>query len=107
YFYNGGGPGTAWMTPPGNLPTGIPVPNGATLKIHDHAIGVQVYTCTASTGGTSGGGTGGTGGTSYSCVLKQRAAILYDSSFAQVGTHGMGPNWTSTDGSIVNGTRIA
>jgi len=108
YFYNGGGPGTAWMTPPGNLPTGIPVPNGATLKIHDHAIGVQVYTCTASTGGTSGGGTGGTGGgTSYSWVLKQPDAILYDSSFAQVGTHGMGPNWTSTDGSIVNGTRIA
>jgi hypothetical protein len=85
------------------------VPSGATLKIHDHAIGVQVYTCTASTGGTGGGGTGGTGGgaTSYAWVLKQPDAILYDSSFAQVGTHGLGPNWTSTDGSVVNGARVA
>src|SRR6185369_2045294 len=38
---------------------------------------------------------------------KQPDAVLYDSSFAQVGTHGLGPNWTSTDLSVVNGTRIA
>ena len=111
YFYNGGGPGTAWMTPPGSLPTAIAVPTGAAFKIHDHAIGVQVYTCTASAAGGAGGagGTGGAGGggaTTYSWVLKQPDAVLYDSSFAQVGTHGAGPNWTSTvDASVVNAAR--
>ena len=110
YFFNGGGAGAAWMTPPANLPATIAVPSGATLKLHDHAIGVQVYTCTASAaGGAGGGGTGGTGGsgaTTYSWVLKQPDAVLYDSSFAQVGTHGAGPNWTSTvDASVVNGAR--
>ena len=95
YFYNGGGPGTAWMTPPANLPAAIAVPSGATLKLHDHAIGVQVYTCTASAAGGAGGGggaggAGGSGATTYSWVLKQPDAVLYDSSFAQVGTHGAG-----------------
>ena len=113
YFYSGGGAGAAWLTPPANLPTAIQVPSGATVKLHDHAIGWQVYTCTASTGGTSGTGTGGAGGTgggaatTYSWVLKQPDAMLYDSSFAQVGTHGAGPNWTSTDLSVVNGARVA
>jgi hypothetical protein len=110
FFYNGGGPGTAWMTPPANLPTAIVVPSGSAFKIHDHAIGVQVYTCTPSTGaGGGGGGAGGAGGsgaTTYSWVLKQPDAVLYDSSFTQVGTHGLGPNWTSTDGSVVNGARV-
>jgi hypothetical protein len=111
YFYTGGGPGAAWMTPPGSLPTAIQVPSGATLKLHDHAIGAQVYTCTASsTGGTGGSGAGGAGGsgtTTYTWVLKQPDAVLYDSSFANVGTHGLGPNWTSTDGSVVNGVKVA
>jgi hypothetical protein len=112
YFYSGGGPGTDWMTPPGSLPTAIQVPSGATLKLHDHAIGAQVYTCTpSSTGGAGGsgaGGAGGSGATTYSWVLKQPDAVLYDSSFAMVGTHGLGPNWTSTvDGSVVNGMKVA
>jgi hypothetical protein len=99
------------MTPPGSLPTAIAVPTGAAFKIHDHAIGVQVYTCTASAaagagGGGGAGGAGGSGATTYSWVLKQPDAVLYDSSFAQVGTHGLGPNWTSTDGSVVNGARV-
>jgi len=112
YFFSGGGPGTAWMTPPA-VATGIAVPSGATLAIHDHAIGAQVYTCTASSTGGAGGGGGGAGGaggstTTYSWVLKQPDATLYDQSFTAVGTHGMGPNWTSTvDGSVVNGTKTA
>jgi uncharacterized membrane protein YgcG len=73
---------------------------------------VQVYTCTASAaGGAGGGGAGGAGGsgaTTYAWVLKQPDALLYDSSFAQVGTHGLGPNWTSTvDASVVNGAKVA
>ncbi|HMF41443.1 MAG TPA: DUF3455 domain-containing protein [Polyangia bacterium] len=112
YFFNGGGPGTAWLTPPASLPTAIQVPSGATLSLHDHAIGAQVYTCTASAAGGSGGsggagGAGGGGATTYSWVLKQPDAVLYDQSFAMVGTHGMGPNWTSTDGSVVNGMKVA
>ena len=103
---------TDWLTPPANLPALINVPSGATIKLHDHAIGAQVYTCTASAaGGAGGGGAGGAGGsgaTTYSFVLKQPDAVLYDSSFAQVGTHGLGPNWTSTvDASVVNGAKVA
>jgi hypothetical protein len=110
YFYSGGASATAWATPP-VVPAAIAVPSGATLAIHDHAIGAQVYTCTASsTGGAGGGGAGGAGGsgTTYSWVLKQPDAVLYDSTFTQVGTHGLGPNWTSTvDGSVVNGAKTA
>jgi hypothetical protein len=109
YFLTGGGQ-AAWGTLPANIPTAIAVPSGAAYKSHYHAIGVQVYTCTASTGGTSGGGgaggTGGSGATTYSWVLKQPDAVLYDSMFAMAGTHGAGPNWTSTDGSIVVGARV-
>jgi hypothetical protein len=39
-------------------------------------------------------------------VLKQPDAVLYDATFTQVGTHGLGPNWTATDGSVVNAARI-
>jgi hypothetical protein len=40
-------------------------------------------------------------------VLKQPDAALYDSAFTQIGTHGLGPNWTSTvDGSIVVGAKV-
>jgi len=104
YFYNGGGSG-AWATPPGDLPPAIQVPSGVTPKIHDHAIGVLVYTCTSAVGGASGAG--GAGATTYSWVFQEPEAGLYDSSFAQVGTYGQGPNWTSTvDGSIVNGAKL-
>jgi hypothetical protein len=111
YFFSGGGQ-MAWMTLPANIPSGIAVPSGAALAIHDHAIGAQVYTCTASSAGGAGGGggAGGAGGsaTTYSWVLKQPDAQLYDSAFTQVGTHGLGPNWTSTvDGSVVNGVKTA
>src|SRR5205085_2756724 len=35
-------------------------------------------------------------------------AVLYDATFNQVGTHGMGPNWTSTvDASVVKGMKLA
>ena len=104
YFYNGGGSG-AWATPPGDLPAAIQVPSGVTPKIHDHAIGVLVYACTPAVGGASGAG--GAGATTYSWVFQQPDAVLYDSSFAEVGTYGQGPNWTSTvDGSVVNGVKV-
>ena len=106
YFYTGGGV-AAWLTPPANLPSAIAVPSGTTLAIHDHGVGTQIYTCTAS-GGAGGAGGGADGGTiSYSWVLKGPDAILSDATFAQVGMHGVGPTWTSSDGSMISGTKLA
>jgi hypothetical protein len=102
YFYTGGA-GPDWLTPPANVPAILAVPAGATLKIHDHAIGAQVYTCTAS-GGVDGGVDSGT--TTYAWVLKAPDAVLYDATFGPVGSHGAGPHWTSVDGSTVNGTKL-
>jgi hypothetical protein len=102
YFYMGGA-GADWMTPPAGIPTVLAVPAGAMLKIHDHAIGAQIYTCTAS-GGVDGGVDAGSA--TYAWVLKAPDAILYDATFAQVGTHGAGPHWTSLDGSTVNGVKV-
>ncbi len=105
----GTGGAVAWLTPPAGLPPTLAVPVGATLKVHDRGVGAQVYTCTASTGagGAAGaGGTAGSGSTTYAWVLKAPDAMLLDQNGVQVGTHGAGPEWTSTDGSIVNGSKI-
>jgi hypothetical protein len=105
YFFTGGGAAT-WLSAPSGVPAAIAAPAGTTLAIHDKGIGSQVYTCTAST--TGAGGAGGAGGTtSYSWVLLKPDAILYDDTYTNVGTHGMGPEWTSTDGSVVNGSKVA
>ncbi|HXU63373.1 MAG TPA: DUF3455 domain-containing protein [Polyangia bacterium] len=103
YFYTGGGLAD-WANPPANLPAAIAVPAGQVLALHDHAIGAQVYTCTGS-GGADAGPDGGA--VTYAWVLKAPDAVLYDAAFTQVGTHGAGPNWTSTvDGSVVNGMKV-
>jgi hypothetical protein len=104
YFYKGGG-ASAWLTPPSGVPTAIAAPTGTTLAIHDKGIGTQVYTCTAGTGGAGGSSDAGT--TMYTWVLKGPDAVLYDATYTQVGTHGTGPEWTSTDGSVVNGSKVA
>ena len=107
YFYTGGGV-AAWLTPPANLPSAIAVPSGSTLAIHDHGVGTQIYTCTASGGAGGAAGSGADGGaTTYSWVLKGPDAILSDATFAQVGMHGVGPTWTSSDGSMIAGTKLA
>ena len=98
YFYEGGA-GAAWLSPPADVPAAIAVPAGAAVKIHDHAVGFQIYTCTA-TGGVDAGTTG------YAWVFKAPDAILYDATFAQGGSHGAGPSWTASDGSAVNGTKL-
>jgi hypothetical protein len=74
-------------------------PAGATLEAGFHAIGQQVYKCTAATGDA---------GTTYSWVLDHPDAKLYDATCTQVATHSAGPTWTSTvDGSSVVGTKVA
>src|SRR6185437_7091947 len=94
----GGGAGGAGGAPA--VPPALAVPAGATLVIHDHGVGSQIYTCTASGGADAGADAGAV---SYAWVFKAPDAKLYDASGTQVGTHGMGPEWTSTDGSVVNG----
>jgi hypothetical protein len=98
YFYTGGA-GSAWLVPP-VVPSAIAAPAGLTLAIHDRGIGTQIYTCTM-------GGGGDAGAVTYSWVLKGPNAVLSDVTFTQVGTHGIGPEWTSNDGSIINGTKVA
>ena len=77
------------------LPAAIRVPSGASLLVRFHAVGAQVYTCSASANG----------GPAW--TLKAPAAKLLDAKDNQVGTHGEGPSWTSNDGSSVRGRKIA
>src|SRR5215510_13970204 len=96
----GGGLGGAeWLALP-TLPTALVAPAGAVVKARAHAVGSQIYTCTASDGADAGAPT-------YAWVLKAPDARLYDSTGAQFGTHGAGPNWTSNDGSVANGMKVA
>jgi hypothetical protein len=94
------GGGAAWLTPPAIHPA-LVAPAGATVKVHVHAEGVQIYTCTA-----SGDAGADAGSTSYAWVLKAPDARLYDAGGVQVGTHGAGPNWTANDGSVAIGTKV-
>jgi len=96
----GGLGGAAWLTPPA-VPAALAVPAGATIKAHTHAVGAQIYTCTASAAGADAGAT------TYAWTLKAPDAKLYDADGNQVGTHGAGPNWTSSDGSVAIGAKVA
>ena len=103
----GGVAGTAWLTPPA-FPPALAPPAGATVKLHAHAVGAQIYTCTASGSPSADGGAGvDAGATTYAWVLKAPDAKLYDSSGTQIGTHGAGPSWTWSDGSVANGAKVA
>jgi hypothetical protein len=110
YFYKGGavtpdgGATPDWPFATVTIPAGIAAPAGPTLKLKAHALGVQIYTCTASGGADAGADAGAT---TYAWTLKQPDAKLYDENNAQIGTHGVGPNWTHTDGSSVVGARLA
>jgi hypothetical protein len=103
----GGVAGTTWLTPP-QFPPALATPAGATVKLHAHAVGAQIYTCTASAASSADSGAGADAGTTtYAWVLKAPDAKLYDSSDTQVGTHGAGPSWTWRDGSVANGAKVA
>jgi len=95
----GGGGGAAWLTPE-SIPPALVAPTGATVKARAHAVGSQIYTCTGSDGADAGAPT-------YAWVFKAPQARLYDSAGAQFGTHGAGPSWTSNDGSVANGMKVA
>jgi hypothetical protein len=101
----GGVAGTTWLTPP-PVPPALEPPAGATVKLHAHAVGAQIYTCAASGDASADGGADG-GATTYAWVLRAPDAKLYDAAGTQVGTHGAGPNWTWRDGSVAIGAKIA
>ncbi|HEX3903685.1 MAG TPA: DUF3455 domain-containing protein [Polyangia bacterium] len=90
---------TAWLAT-GTVPAALAVPPGATLKLHDHGVGAQIYTC-AATSGANGAAPG------HSWALKAPDAKLYDARGVQVGTHGAGPKWTASDGSVATAKKIA
>ena len=91
--------GPAWLSP-GAVPPALAVPVGATLKLHDHGAGAQVYTCAAA-GGAIGRAP------VYSWTLKAPDAKLFDAGGAEVGTHGAGPKWTANDGSVAIAKKLA
>jgi hypothetical protein len=98
--------GVGWLTPPA-MPPVLVAPARATVKIHVHAEGAQIYTCT-STGSDAGADASSDGGVAGAAwVLKAPDAKLYDAGGVQVGTHGAGPSWTYGDGSVVNGVKVA
>src|SRR5205814_4831826 len=88
----------------GTIPPALVPPLGATLSVQYHGVGTQIYTCTASGGADAGADAGAV---TYSWVFKAPDAKLYDwtNTTTQVGTHGAGPEWTSSDGSVVNGVK--
>jgi hypothetical protein len=110
YFYQGGavtpdgGAPADWPFTAVTIPPAIEVPAGPTLKLKLHAIGAQIYTCTAMGGADAGADAGAT---TYAYVLKAPDAKLYDENNAEVGLHSAGPTWAHKDGSSVVGARVA
>ncbi len=81
-------------------PDALAVPSGATLKLHAHGDGAQIYLCTA-----VGGAAGAPARDVW--VLKAPDAKLYGADGVQIGTHGAGPTWTANDGSAALGKKVA
>jgi hypothetical protein len=61
------------------------------LALEAHAVGVQIYTCSAAEGGKTG------------WTLKAPEATLYDDAGTKLARHYGGPTWESVDGSKVVG----
>jgi Protein of unknown function (DUF3455) len=82
----------------GGMPANLTVPAGNTRLLQVAARGVQIYTCAAmADAGVSDAGT------AYAWTLRAPEATLYDADGNLVGTHFLGPNWRTVDGSQVTG----
>lgn len=77
-----------------DVPQDLRVPEGSTLFLVGHAVGVQIYGCTV-----TGSGPGWT--------LVAPRANLYGNNGRLVATHFAGPTWEASDGSRVVGKREA
>jgi hypothetical protein len=80
---------------PPPVPSNIAVPAGNKLKMSFDGVGVQIYTCKA------------TSATTYGWVFTAPDATLYGRHGRVEGTHYAGPTWQANDGSTVVGSKIA
>lgn len=78
--------------PAPDVPTEVKVEEGHKLFLVSHAVGVQIYTCNAVSGGFTWG------------FVAPRAE-LYDGDKVII-THFRGPSWQAKDGSTAVGTRV-
>lgn len=76
------------------LPDEIAAPAGTHLELELRAVGVQIYTCTATPGGAA-------------WVFTAPDANLYDRRGTVAGTHYAGPTWKSNDGSTVVAAKVS
>ena len=85
-------------TADGGIPSNLTVPAGNARLLQVAARGVQIYTCTApADAGASDAGA------AYTWTLHAPEATLYDDAGNLVGTHFLGPNWRTVDGSQATG----
>ncbi|HEX3222502.1 MAG TPA: DUF3455 domain-containing protein [Nocardioides sp.] len=77
-----------------DVPTDLQVPDGNSLFLVGHAVGVQIYGCTVTASGAAWG------------LLAPRAD-LYGGNGKRIATHFAGPTWEAADGSRVVGKREA
>lgn len=75
------------------VPAKIQVGAGHTPFLLAHAIGVQIYACSATPDGPK-----------WQFVAPR--AVLYDDHFQFLGTHYAGPTWQAKDGSTVQASRV-
>jgi Protein of unknown function (DUF3455) len=75
------------------VPSKIAVEDGHKPFLVGHAVGVQIYTCTAVPGG-------------YAWSPATPRADLYDDSGKVIVTHFRGPSWQAKDGSTVVAARV-
>ncbi len=80
---------------PSDIPASLKPTGNVALVLQAHAIGSQIYQCTAAPDGT------------YSWTLKAPDAELRDSTGRVVISHSAGPTWQHRDGSVISGKMLA
>jgi hypothetical protein len=76
-----------------DIPAALQVPPNAALTQQLHAVGVQIYRCTADQSDPA----------RFAWVLRAPEASLLDHSGVEIGKHYAGPTWEARDGSKVVG----
>ena len=76
-----------------DVPADIAVPDGNKVYLVGHAVGVQIYSCNATS-------------TGFGWTLVAPRAELYGDNGKLVATHFGGPTWQARDGSAVRAQRV-
>ncbi len=84
----------AQSTPPTDIPASLVPPASQHLVLQAHAMGVQIYTCSADATGK------------FSWTLKGPDAELRDPDGHVIIVHSAGPKWQHRDGSLVTGSVV-